>query len=91
MTDLFTPARQVASVKFKWEKGDRVYDYFVPSGLIVTVGDKVVVETKRGEADVEVVAIKAESEMAEKSILRKCEPVAAPTEPTVPATEGYNF
>lgn len=90
MSDLFTPARQVAAVKFKWQKDEKTYDYFVPVGLVVNVGDKVVVETKRGEAEVEVMAIKAESEMAEKQILRKCEPVAA-VEPTAPAKEDWSF
>lgn len=90
MTDLFTPARQVAAVKFKWQKDEKTYDYFIPIGLDIKVGDKVVVETKRGETDVEVMAIKTESEMAEKQILRKCEPVAA-VEPSVPAKEEYDF
>lgn len=90
MSDLFTPARQVASVKFKWEKGDRVYDYFVPLGLDIKVGDKVMVETKRGEAEVEIMLIKAESELAAKSILRKCDP-APVAETTAPAKEEYDF
>lgn len=90
MTDLFTPARLVAAVKFKWEKGDRAYDYFIPVGLDIKVGDKVMVETKRGEAEVEVVLIKAASDVAEKSILRKCEPAPA-VEPAAPAAEEYNF
>lgn len=90
MSDLFTPARQVASVKFKWEKGDRVYDYFIPTGLDIKVGDKAIVETKRGEAEVEVMLIKATSELAEKAILRKCEPVVA-VEPTAPAKEDWSF
>jgi ribosomal 50S subunit-recycling heat shock protein len=47
-------------------------------------GDKVIVATKRGETTVEVVAIKAESEMAEKQILRIAE-----EEPKV--SEGMDF
>ncbi|MHC2298190.1 primosomal protein N' family DNA-binding protein [Rhizobium mongolense] len=91
MTDLFTPARALAAIKFKWQKeGDaKTYDYFVPHGLELAPGDKVIVETKRGEAEVEVVEIKTESEMAEKTILRRADP--APVEPeTVPAND-WNF
>lgn len=90
MSDLFTPARQVAAVKFKWQKDEKTYDYFVPVGLVVNVGDKAMVETKRGEAEVEVMAIKTESEMAEKQILRKCEPVAV-VEADAPANGEYDF
>jgi ribosomal 50S subunit-recycling heat shock protein len=76
MSDLLTKARAVAAVKFKWQKdGDaKTYDYFVPEGLELKPGDKVVVETKRGETTVEVAEIKAESEQAEKAILRIAEP-----------------
>jgi primosomal protein N' len=75
MTDLLTPARAIAAVKFKWQKeGDaKVYDYFIHEGMHLKPGDKVIVATKRGETTVEVVAIKAESEMAEKQILRIAE------------------
>ncbi len=66
----------VAAIKFKWQKDEKTYDYFIPAGLTVNVGDKVVVETKRGETTVEVVAIKAESEMAQKKIVRIVEPEA---------------
>lgn len=90
MDDLLTPARLVAAVKFKWQKDEKTYDYFVPVGLAINVGDKVVVETKRGEADVEVMEIKTDSEMADKQILRKCEPVVA-VEPTAPAKEDWSF
>lgn len=80
MTDLLTPALAVAAVKFKWQKGDdqKTYDYLIPHGLELAAGDKVMVETKRGETEVEVVEIKAESEMASKPILRRADP--APTE-----------
>lgn len=79
MSDLFTPSLTVAAVRFKWQKGEdtKTYDYFVPHGLELSPGDKVMVETKRGEAEVEVVEIKTESEMAAKRILRRAEP--APT------------
>jgi cell fate regulator YaaT (PSP1 superfamily) len=66
----------VAAIKFKWQKDEKTYDYFIPVGLTVNVGDKVVVETARGETTVEVVAIKAESEMAQKKIVRVVEPEA---------------
>jgi len=64
----------VAAIKFKWQKDEKTYDYFIPAGLLVNVGDKVVVETARGETTVEVMAIKAESQMAQKKILRVVEP-----------------
>lgn len=85
MADLLTPALAVAAVKFKWQKGEdtRTYDYFVPHGLELSPGDKVLVETKKGETEVEVVEIKAKSELASKTILRRAEP--APVEPE-PAT-----
>lgn len=80
MTDLLTRALAIAAVKFKWQKGDdqKTYDYLVPLGLELAAGDKVMVETKRGETEVEVVEIKTESEMASKPILRRADP--APVE-----------
>jgi hypothetical protein len=69
MADLFGFTRKVVSVKFKW--GDGTYDYFCD--FPVSVGDKVVVETKRGEATVEVVEIKGESDKATKPVLRHAE------------------
>lgn len=69
-----TAARLAAAVKFKWQKDEKTYDYFVPEGLELAPGDKVVVETKRGETEVEVVEIKTNSERAEKEILRRAEP-----------------
>lgn len=76
MTDL-APTLAVAAVKFKWQKDEKTYDYFIPEGLTVNVGDKVVVETARGETNVEVMAIKPASDMAQKKILRVVEPEAA--------------
>lgn len=72
----------VVAVKFKWQKDDKTYDYFVPNGLaaLVEVGSKVVVETARGETTVEVVSIKTESEKAQKTILRIIEPERLPGE-----------
>lgn len=80
MTDLLTPTRTVAAVKFKWQKAEdaKSYDYFVPAGLDLSVGDRVMVETKHGPKEVEVVEIKAESEMAEKEILRRADPKPEP-------------
>ncbi|MGH0345522.1 hypothetical protein NKY44_17180 [Sinorhizobium meliloti] len=66
----------VAVVKFKWQKDEKTYDYFIPGDLTVAVGDKVIVETARGETTVEVMAIKPNSEMAQKAIVRLVEPEA---------------
>jgi len=90
MTDLIEKSLAVAAVKFKWQKDDKTYDYFIPAGLVVNVGDKVLVETRRGETEVEVIAIKDASDKAEKQILRiapPAEPVAAETKPTA----DWNF
>lgn len=69
-----TSSLAVAAVKFKWQKDEKTYDYFIPAELAVNVGDKVVVETARGETTVEVMAIKPASEMAQKKIVRVVEP-----------------
>lgn len=66
----------VAAVKFKWQKDEKTYDYFIPAGMTVAAGDKVIVETVRGETTVEVMAIKPNSEMAQKTIVRLVEPEA---------------
>ncbi|MDX0937442.1 hypothetical protein GOE04_29035 [Sinorhizobium medicae] len=66
----------VAAVKFKWQKDEKTYDYFIPGDLTVAVGDKVIVETARGKITVEVMAIKPNSEMAQKAIVRLVEPEA---------------
>lgn len=73
MTETNTISLAVAAVKFKWQKDEKTYDYFIPEGLVVYVGDKVVVETARGETTVEVMAIKPESELAQKKIVRVVE------------------
>lgn len=92
MSDLLTKARPVAAVKFKWQKdGDaKTYDYFIAEGMTLKPGDKVVVETKRGETTVEVVEIKAESDMAEKSILRVADPEPEPAADQ-PKSETWDF
>ncbi|MFL5015439.1 hypothetical protein ACC808_10745 [Rhizobium ruizarguesonis] len=64
----------VAAIMFKWQKDGKTYDYFIPEGMTVNVGDKVVVATARGETTVEVMEIKAESDMAQKKILRVVQP-----------------
>lgn len=91
MTDLITPTRLVAAIKFKWQKGDdiKTYDYFVPVGLEVKTGDKVIVETTRGENTVEVIEVKTESELAAKEILRIA-PVADESAPSA-KSEEWNF
>ena len=76
MTDATTISLTVAAVKFKWQKDEKTYDYFIPEGLTVNVGDKVVVETARGETTVEVIEIKSESGLAQKNIVRVVEPEA---------------
>jgi primosomal protein N' len=95
MTDLFTAPRLVAAVRFKWQKGEdtKTYDYFVPAGLELSAGDKVVVETKRGETEteVEVVEIKAESDKAEKTIIRRAEAPAVSETPAAAPAEDFNF
>jgi primosomal protein N' len=64
----------VAAIMFKWQKDGKTYDYFIPEGMTVNVGDKVVVATARGETTVEVMEIKTESDMAQKNILRVVQP-----------------
>lgn len=56
----------IASVQFPGSP--RTYDYVAP--FPVHVGMKVIVETRRGEAVVEVVAIKEKSDAATASLLR---------------------
>jgi len=89
MTDLLTPARLVAAVRFKWQKDEKTYDYFVPHGMELKAGDKVVVETRRGETEVTIFEIKTESDMAEKEVLR----LAPAADEAAPAakSEEWNF
>lgn len=61
--------RTVVAVKFSF--GDRLYDYF--ADFPVAVGQRVYVPTKRGEAKVEIMEIKTESDMASAAILRPVE------------------
>ncbi|QYA12129.1 hypothetical protein [Rhizobium sp. AB2/73] len=80
MNEQLTPTRAVAAVKFKWQKAEdaKTYDYFVPAGLELQPGDKVMIETKHGPKEVEVVEIKTESDKAEKEILRRADPKPEP-------------
>jgi hypothetical protein len=71
MTDQIEAPRTIVAVKFGFS--DKTYDYF--ADFPVEVGQKVYVPTKRGEAKVEIMAIKTESERAELAILRIVEPV----------------
>lgn len=66
MDQIAQTSRSVASVKFKWQRGDdaKTYDYFIPADLPVNVGDRVFVPTKHGETKVEVMEIKTESSVA---------------------------
>ena len=56
----------VVAVKFGFS--DKTYDYY--SRFAVEVGQKVIVETSRGEATVTVSEIKSSSQRADKFILR---------------------
>lgn len=66
MPDFFTPPRVIVAVKFGFS--DKTYDYF--ADFPVELSQKVFVETKRGEAKVQIVEVKTDSEAAEKAILR---------------------
>ncbi|MBX4920955.1 hypothetical protein HJA76_14770 [Rhizobium bangladeshense] len=63
--------RTIVAVKFAWEKAGKTYDYFVD--FPVEVGQRIHVPTKRGEAKVEVMEIKSESELASVAALRPVE------------------
>lgn len=93
MSDFLTPTRAVAAVKFKWQKAEdtKTYNYFVPAGLELQPGDKVMVPTKHGAKEVEVVEIKTESEMAEKEILRRADPKPEAEIPNPAAAQDFNF
>lgn len=92
MTDQSNNPASVAAVKFKWQKADdgKTYDYFIPEGLELVPGDVVMVETKKGETEVQVVAVKVGSDLAAKTIIRKAEPAPAESLPSEPASE-WNF
>lgn len=85
MNDMFAKPRLAAAVKFKWQKDEKTYDYWIADGMELSPGDKVIIETKRGETEVEIVEIKDASDKAEKTIIRKAEPPAAPETPAAPA------
>lgn len=91
MNDQPNTALTVAAIKFKWQKDDRTYDYFVPAGLELAPGDKVIVDTKRGETTVEVVEIKTQSDKAEKHILRRDESVVSVETDAAQPAEDWNF
>lgn len=93
MTDLLSPARSVAAIKFKWQKGEdtKTYDYFVPTDLELQPGDKVMVETKHGETEVEVVEIKDASDKAEKEILRRADPKPEAAAVETAVDQKWNF
>ncbi|KKX29574.1 hypothetical protein FDR95_00145 [Rhizobiaceae bacterium LC148] len=63
--------RTIVAVKFAWEKGEKTYDYF--ADFPVEVGQRIYVPTKRGEAKVEIMATKTESQMASVAALRPVE------------------
>lgn len=69
MSDLFTEPRIIVAVRFPGS--DRSYDYFSP--FPVAVGQSVIVETRRGEATVQVVEIKTHSDVASAEIKRIAE------------------
>lgn len=71
--DLFSEPARFVAVRFPGS--DRSYDYEAP--FPVEIGQRVVVDTRRGEAVVEVVEIKTHSDRATASIKRIAEP--APT------------
>lgn len=96
MSEQLSPTRAVAAVKFKWQKAEdaKTYDYWVPAGLDLQPGDKVMVPTKHGDKEVEVVEIKTESDMAEKEILRRADPKPEPVAETsaeVAAEKRWDF
>ncbi|WP_018445564.1 hypothetical protein [Rhizobium gallicum] len=78
--------RTIVAVKFSWEKADKSYDYF--ADFPVTVGQRIYVPTKRGEAKVEIVEIKTESEMASVAALRPVEDLRTDEEREVKYPNG---
>lgn len=69
--DLFKKSPMVASIRFPWSPTSATYDYLIPEDITLSAGDKAVVRTKRGEADVEVVEVKETSDKATAWIVRK--------------------
>ncbi|NTG07106.1 hypothetical protein [Rhizobium rhizogenes] len=88
-----TSSLAIAAVRFKWQKAEdaKSYDYFVPAGLDLSVGDRVMVETKHGPKEVEVVEIKTESDKAEKEILRRADPAPVASETPAAAPNEMDF
>jgi hypothetical protein len=65
---------KIASVRFGSSR--KTYDYWIPKNVTLGIGDKAVIENRNGgETVVEVVALKSESDVATKPLLR-----AAPQE-----------
>jgi primosomal protein N' len=67
--------RKIVAVKFG--SSERTYDYEA-TGFDVSVGQKVIIPMRGREVSVEVVEVKAESELAKVAILRIAEPETAP-------------
>ncbi|MBB3234394.1 hypothetical protein [Phyllobacterium endophyticum] len=65
----------IVAVKFGFS--DKTYDFF--SDIPVEVGQRVYVETSRGETKATVTEIKSKSDRAERSVLRIVEPETPPT------------
>jgi len=59
------------AISVRFHGSDRTYDYLCP--FDVSVGTRVVVGTRRGEATVEVVEVKEHSEVATAEVLRVAE------------------
>jgi hypothetical protein len=74
MTDALAQ-RTIVAVKFGFS--DKTYDFF--SDIPVEVGQRIYVETSRGETKATIVEIKKESDRAERSVLRIVEPENQPS------------
>jgi hypothetical protein len=74
MTDAL-PQPTIVAVKFGFS--DKTYDFF--SDIPVEIGQRVYVETSRGETKATIVDIKNESDRAERSVLRIVEPETPPS------------
>lgn len=64
-------------VAIEFSPGGQTYDYF-SQFEDVDVGDRVIVNTRRGETEVTVVAIKPDSDKATQNIVRKVERKGVP-------------